>query len=85
MAVYTTVHQASAAATASMGTSGVGSASGALLMMVKSEVKESIGVCICGWRGAMNLFEPFQAFLLYLRGLKTYGKIVEADVSEDHA
>ena len=54
-------------------------------MMAKSEVKESIGVCICGWRDDMNLFEPFQALLLYLRGLKTYGKIVEADVSEDHA
>ena len=68
-----------------MGVSGVGSASGALLMMAKSEAKESIGVCVCGWRDAMNPSEPFQAVLLYLIGLRTYGKIVEADVSEDHA
>ena len=54
-------------------------------MMAKSEAKESIGVCICGWRDAMNPSEPFQAVLLYLIGLRTYGKIVEADVSEDHA
>ena len=37
-------------------------------MMAKSEAKESIGVCVCGWRDAMNPSEPFQAVLLYLIG-----------------
>jgi hypothetical protein len=63
----------------------VGSASGALLMMAKSKSKESIGVCVGGWRDAMNLSDPFQALLLYLIGLRTYRKIAEADVSEGHA
>ena len=69
-----------------MGASGAGPASGALLVMVaKSEAKESIGVWVGGWRYVMNLSEPFQALLLYFIGLRAYGKIVEADDSEDHA
>jgi hypothetical protein len=55
----------------------VGSASSgaAFEAMVKSEAKESIGVCVCGWRGAMNLSKSETLFqlLLYLIGLRTYG------------
>jgi hypothetical protein len=74
--------------TPSMGVEVVGSASGAFEAMVKSEAKESIGVCVCGWRDAMNMSKAerlFQAlFLYYLICLRAYGKIVEA-VREDHA
>jgi hypothetical protein len=55
---------------ASMGVEGVGSASGAL-EMVKSEVKESIGVCVCGLKD-VNLSEDerlIRALLLYLGSL----------------
>ena len=54
-------------------------------MMAKSKAKESIDVCICGWRDVMSLSEHFQAFLLYLMDMRTYGKIAEVDASEDHA
>ena len=70
---------------ASMGASGAGPASRALLMMAKREAKESIGVWVCGWRHAINLSETFQALLLYLIGLRTFEKIVEGDVSENYA
>ena len=95
MTVYATMHPPSQLLqAASMGDSGTGPlvASGALLVLVaKSEAKESIAVCVCvggwvgGWRYAMTLSEPFQALLLYFIGLRAYGKIVKADVSEDHA
>ena len=55
---------------ASMGVEGVGSASGAL-EMVKSEVKESIGVYVCGLKD-VNLSEDerlIRALLLYLESL----------------
>jgi hypothetical protein len=53
--------------------------------MAKSEAKESIGMCVCGWRDVMNLSEPFQALLLYFISLRTCGKIMKVDVREDHA
>jgi hypothetical protein len=71
-----------------MGAEVVGSASWEFEAKVKSEAKESIGVCICGWRDAMNLSKAetlFQALFLYLVGLRTYRKIMEADVREDQA
>ena len=57
-------------AAASMGP--VDSASGALEVMVKSEVKESIGVCVCGLKD-VNLSEAerlIRAVLLYLGSLR---------------
>ena len=55
-------------AAASMGPEGVGSTSGAVEMMAKSEVKESIDVCVCGLKD-VNLSEDerlIRALLLYL-------------------
>ena len=59
-------------AAASMGPAEVGSASGALEMMAKSEVKESICVCVCGLKD-VNLSEDerlIRALLLYLGSLR---------------
>jgi hypothetical protein len=46
MTVYATMQPGPVLAAASMGPEGMGSASGALEMMAKSEVKESICVCV---------------------------------------
>lgn len=86
LTVYATMQPGLQLAALSMGAEVVGSASGAFEAIVKStamSAKESIGVCICGWRDAMNLFKAerlLQALFLYLIGLRTYGKIVDADV-----
>jgi hypothetical protein len=71
MTVYATMQPGPPPAAPSMGLE-VGSDSGALEVMVKSEVKESIGVCVCGLKD-VNLSETemlIRALLLYLGNLR---------------
>ena len=72
MTIYATMQPGPLLAAASMGPEGVGSASGAVEMMAKSEVKESIGVCVCGLKD-VNLSKDeklFRAPLLYIGSLR---------------
>ena len=57
MTVYAIMQPPEPPPPASMGVEEMGSASGELEVRVKSEAKESIVMCVCGLRDALNLSE----------------------------